>query len=376
MEDVKKFLKLPYTKQFDMPHQPIDFSALTAVGGVSGFAIIPEGFKSYKTKGAQFRVCASDLSCFDVSIAMPESCESACDMILQMSAGLVSIPKKMLDYYIPNYDSAGDVYRLLNRTDRLRMWYLDTKRGILIYVAYDARDQALKAPANRDVLIKQMNLAVDGLVAIFNAQQKKIDKDAEYYKKLVAVYSEARKRDAVKVVPVSAAKFNLLLSELPSQEQTDKGLPLEMKRPEKVIAGKPYLLSLADGNAFPAVKIADLKKVTAKITPRPESLELDGISDIQVQETFEGLFYTAAAFLRTDGRYQVSIHGPGKQILRVLYLNGNGKVVQFGEVEVEVVAAQGTVPPVAAQEPVNAASPQKSTENEENHEVREAKEKK
>jgi hypothetical protein len=343
MEDVKIFLKLPYTKLFEMPNKQIDFKFFDGLRGLSSFAIIPEGFQSYDSKGVQMKVCTSDLTVFEVSLSRPESCKSACDMILEMAAGLIPVRKNMRDYFFPKYDNIAGVYSLVNNLVP-RLWCLDTKNGIFINVSYNSESQVLKAPANREVLIKQMNLVVDGLLAELNAPQINPNTNDDYYKSLVVEYLEVLKKRDITEVPANAVKIDLLLSVVPTQEQTENGYLHNINKPMNVIAGEPYLLSTFDGKAFPLVKIADAADVTSIITPRAEAFELQSISDIRVQQSFENIFDTAEAALRTDGHYELRLHGSGKTIIRVLYLNRSGQIVQFGEVAVELIPSS-EIPP-------------------------------
>lgn len=335
VEDVKKFLKLPYAAQFDKPAQSVNLSALAALAGVSGMAILPEGSQVYEAKGAALRICSSDLSVFDVSISRPESCVAACDMILQMSSELVSVPKKVVGCYAPSYDDASRVYTLIDR-ENPRLWCLNVGRGILVYISYDAEEQVLRAPANRDVLLRQIGLAIDALVEHLDADaRKEKDKRDEHYRRLVAAYTEARSRDAVGKVS-GDAKFDLLLSHIPAREQEDRELR-SVRGTEKVIAGVGYLLSMANGGALPPVKMADCRKVSSENTLDAQRGASGGITDVCVQQTFEGAFQPAEAILRSDGRYQVKLHGLGKQMLRVLFLDGRNIVVRFGQVAIDVV---------------------------------------
>jgi hypothetical protein len=374
---VKPQLNLPYDKEADYKSKKAELPGLNTLVGVGDFAVVAnvDVFDS-PTKGQEWLsiyVCSSDLSAFRLSISKPKSCSAACDTILERTVGRGEVYSNHAMIHKFNTPSLKDkTYSLITKHERYtRVFRLSIERGILLQVEFFSDQQPLRSPVNREVVVAQMKVLIDDLIALTDGDKKTTEEKEEYYKKLKAAYSEAMNRAAVKNTPGSAAKFDLFLSEVPTQEQTDEGLLLEMKKTEKVTAQRPYLIAQADGKAIPLVKIADPKKVHTKVTEQEvEKTVSDAISDIQFQVSVQGKPSYFEAALRSDGQYEVRFYGSGKRMLRVLYLDKRGDVVQFGEVEVEVVGE----PRAASQEPVNANSPQKSTGNDENHEAQEVKE--
>jgi hypothetical protein len=205
--------------------------------------------------------------------------------------------------------------------------------GVLIRVDFSPRN-GLKSPVNQEVLVAQMNALIDELFALIDGDKRMADDKSEYYKKLKASYLAAKSRPDVSSTPANATKFDLFLSEVQPEKKADTGIPFELKKPQKVIAYKPYLVARADGKAILLVKIADPKKV---ITDAEDAwIAPENISDIQFWGTWNGGHSSANVSLLTDGQYQVYFGSLGKQMLSVVYLKTGGKVIEFGEVEVEV----------------------------------------
>lgn len=340
--DLKAFLNLPYELESDYKQKDAKLHALGNLIGIGDFAIIPrtEVHRPSATIpiGLTFNVCSSDLSVFSLSFSTPESFDSACDLIIQRIDYLgISNPGMLPKVCATNLE--GKNYSLITIVEQcLGVTRLSVEKGLFIKADFVFRQQPLASPVNRDVVIAQINALIDTLIALVDGDNKMADDEEAYYERIKEAYSEAKNRTAAENPPASAARFGLILSEVPTQELTDKGLCIEMKKSEKVIAGKPYLIARTDGEPIPLVKIADPEKINAKVTEQEaERAVSDAIRDIQFQVTSQGKPHYFDASLRSDGQYEVSLYGSGRRVLRVLYLDRSGEVVQFGEAEVEVV---------------------------------------
>jgi len=201
IDDVKKFLKLPYAEKFDELNKDVDLTKFERINGLSEYAIIPGTVKFVKPKIVQFLVCSSDITFFEVSVTQPESCKAACDLILKMSSGLVADRKKAADFLMPSYDELDNVYTLRD-TRSQRIWRLDIDNNVLIYIDSDIRNKSLKAIQNREVqgtsLIEQETLLLDGVVTLLESDNNDNGdgKSDDKYNRIIDTYLELKNEGA------------------------------------------------------------------------------------------------------------------------------------------------------------------------------------
>ncbi len=346
MAYVKPFLSLPYDRESDYKSKDIQLPNFANVNGVRDFVVVSKIDSKVDShivttngqKWLTFDLCSPDLSYFTVSVSKPKTCQAACDIILlHTSYQDYSDGSGYHKFNKPNMEAGS--YSLITNADRFaRVFRLSIERGILIDVVFSPRQQPLSSPVNKDVIIAQMNELIDGLIALVDGDNKILAEHDEHYVRLKSASTGAKNRAAAWYTSENAASFNLFFADVPTQELADNGPPHEIKKLEKVIARKPYLIARADGKAIPLVKIADPKKVTTKVIElESEEREANQVYDIQFQSTVHGKPSYFEASLRSDSQYQISLYGSGKQSLKVFYLNKRGEVIEFGEVEVEVV---------------------------------------
>ncbi len=335
--DVKDLLMLPYDAKFDSPRLMIldDLEAIVnKIIGIGRFVIVSPIEK--EESRLLFEVSSEDLTLFSVSIYMPESCQSACEMIF-FDKVLTASSNQVISNLLPKYDSKA--YSLLDtmRTDK---YYLCIERGFLFHIGV-VRQQPLQSPVNKETLIAQVNTLMDNLIALFEEKNLVIDNQREYYEWLKAEYTAINENNkqlpGLREIPDSATRINLRLLELPKDESTKINFISDDQTNKRNNTDNIYLIDRSDGEALPLVKIVDPNIFAmSNIAPTNDRVRPDGISDILFQVTSQEKPTYFEIVLRSDGQYQVHLYGTGNQMVRVLYLNKDGEVVEFGEIEVNV----------------------------------------
>lgn len=336
--EVKKLLMLPVDAKFDnLRLKSLDrFEAfIKTTAGIGNFAIT--SLIESNPSRMLFEVCSTDLTTFSVSIDLPESCQAACEEIFSSTIRTAS-SNEVVATMVPKFDAK--FYSLLDTADSYK-YYLCMENGFLVYIGV-SRDQPLKSPVSKETLNAQVNLLMDNLIPLIDGGNILTDEQRRYCQELKTEYAKVienyRNHPENITVPESAPKVDLILLDIPNGEKNQNSSNLGNETKQNVIYKNEYLIARTDGKALPIVKIVDPKNVTSEnIVPVFKTLDVDGIRDVQFQVTFQGEPHAFEIALRSDGQYHVKLWGSGKQKLRVLYLNNRGEVVEFGEVEVEVL---------------------------------------
>jgi len=300
--------------------------------GIGDFAII-SGIPGSQSSRADperlsLNVCSSDFTVFRVYISKPKSLPEACTLIIRRFGNLGfsnALLQTISNYAKPKLE--GERYTvLLDTSSYIGLTHLSIERGILIEVEF-RRQSALQtkhSPVNREIVLDKMSALVDDLIAFVDGDRKMSDEKLEYYKKIRAAYSGASYR--VDDKNSNASRFDLVLLESTSGNDIDGE---RFTKATKIIATEPYILSRADGEPIPTVKMYEPANATADIMINIEAVEDLKPADIQV--------IGAEAWLRNDGRYQVVFHPKsGKRTVELLYIDKEGKVYEAGSITVEV----------------------------------------
>jgi len=195
--DVRKYLKLPYDKKFGKDKLITSMDKFQSLDGISGFAIVSKleqlSPNDSSLGGALFSVCNTDLSIFQVDIYNPISCKSACDLLFKWVTSTLSLWNNVPKVYLPQHNNDNEnIYTLLDYT-RPQKWYLNIKRGIIIHVRYDASSKWLKKDTpNNDLLIKQIDLIINGLISFLDGKYKITDKQKAEYSKIREKYKTSK----------------------------------------------------------------------------------------------------------------------------------------------------------------------------------------
>jgi hypothetical protein len=196
--EVKKFLKLPYNKKFDMKIPRVSLNKIQTLDGINGFAVVSKlketSSSDVSLGGVLLNICSVDLSVFEVDIYNPVSCKSACDSLFKWVTFTLPLWNNIPKLFIPQHNNKNkEVYSLLRKGDRCEKFYFDTSKGIIIHVSYKPLMQLKTKLSNSDSLIAQMDLIISGLVSFLNGKYKITDKQKTEYNKIRAKYKEAKK---------------------------------------------------------------------------------------------------------------------------------------------------------------------------------------
>ena len=194
-EDVKAFLKLPYDKEFGKDMLNISLDKFHDFHGIKDFAMVSRieqiRLPNSKISILNFSVASGILAVYHIYIYNPVSCQVASRSIqTSVTTGLPML-SKMPEIYLPQHND-NDVYALLAYTDPPQKWYLNIKHGIYIYVRYESSSKRLeKSPSNHDLLIKQMDQIISGLVSLLDGTYKVTDEQKTEYNKIRQKYKQA-----------------------------------------------------------------------------------------------------------------------------------------------------------------------------------------
>jgi len=352
-EYINSVFKLPKKEYFRKTPKGHLAQKITSLTGVGSFAIVSEltplqmQHAGIESEVIRFRVCQEDMTAFDVYLYHPPSYNAGSSIIKGCTRTMAKLHNLHKSFF-PSIDKDHPHrYRLIRKGQSPDVYFWNLQQGFIVHASIMPPNGTLDPPYNPDVVFSQMNLFVNDMAAFLEAESSPEikGKAKKYYAQIKKLHNQTNRR-RITTSPATAEKFELILKNVPPEkaaakkpEKKDSNKITESEKvnkllstlttPKKIIAGQPYIIARKDGQPIPLVKIADPKKVRARI---PDKLVLpEKPADVQ----FYCEYYVKTS-LRSDGLYQIIFPQAGERNVKLFYLDKNGKVYAAGGLNVDV----------------------------------------